>query len=79
MDAVSPSPELVLSYELDGFHPHLTLGQTLFGMEPSEIEEMKQAAKHILTPFPTFHVTYIRVYKEIEPNKYVPFEDIQLT
>ena len=78
VEAVSPLPELVLFYELDGFHPHLTLGQTLFGMETSEVEEMKEAAKHSLAPFPTFDVTYVRVYKEIEPNKYVPFEDIQL-
>jgi 2'-5' RNA ligase len=78
MDTVSPSPEHVLRYELDGFHPHLTLAQTLFGMENLEIEEMKNEAKNVLAPFPTFNVTYVRVYKEIEPNKYVPFEDIRL-
>ncbi|MBD2864032.1 2'-5' RNA ligase family protein [Paenibacillus oceani] len=78
MDAVAPSPELVLRYELDGFHPHLTLGQTLFGMEDSEIEEMKNQANNVLAPFPTFDVTFVRVYKEIQPNKYLPYEDIQL-
>ncbi|MDF2652485.1 MAG: 2-5 ligase [Paenibacillus sp.] len=61
MDAVSPSPELVL-----------------FGMENSEIEELMNQAKTVLAPFPTFDVTFVRVYQEIEPNKYLPFEDIQL-
>lgn len=76
---VSPSPELIKRFlELDRFHPHLTLGQTHWGMKESEIEEMKLATRNALAPFPTFNVRYIRVYKEIEPNKYVPFEDIQL-
>lgn len=79
VNTVSPSPELIKRYlELDRFHPHLTLGQTYWGMKESEIEEMKLAARNALAPFPTFDVTYVRVYKEIEPNKYVPFEDIQL-
>ncbi|WP_442599798.1 2'-5' RNA ligase family protein [Neobacillus sp. D3-1R] len=79
VDTVSPLPELVERYfELDNFHPHLTLGQTYWGMKESEIEEMKLTSKNALAPFPTFNVTYIRVYKEIEPNKYVKFEDIQL-
>jgi hypothetical protein len=56
----------------------LTLGQTLFGMQTSEIEKMKEKAKNALVPFPTFNVTNVRVYQEIQPNKYVPFEDIPL-
>ncbi|TCZ80052.1 2'-5' RNA ligase family protein [Paenibacillus albiflavus] len=80
VDAVSPSPEVIKHYfELDNFHPHLTLGQTHWGMKESEIEEMSFTSRNALAPFPTFHVTYVRVYKEIEQNKYVPFEDIQLT
>jgi hypothetical protein len=80
VDTIAPSPELIKRYlELDRFHPHLTLGQTYWGMKEPEIEEMKLAARNALAPFPAFDVTYIRVYKEIEPNKYVPFEDIQLT
>ncbi|WP_340003681.1 2'-5' RNA ligase family protein [Paenibacillus sp. FSL K6-0276] len=78
VDTVSPSPELIKRYlELDRFHPHLTLGQTYWGMNEAEIEEMKQSAMHALVPFPTFNVKFVRVYKEIEPNKYVPFEDIK--
>ncbi|MCZ8517002.1 2'-5' RNA ligase family protein [Paenibacillus filicis] len=78
VDTVSPSPELIDRYfELDRFHPHLTLGQTYWGMNETEIEEMKLSAIYALAPFPTFHVNYLRVYKEMEQNKYIPFEDIQ--
>lgn len=78
MNAVSPSTEDILPYELDGFHPHLTLGQTRWGMEESEVTEMIEKASTDLLPFPTFDVTFVRVYQEIETNKYVPFEDIRL-
>ncbi|KQX51234.1 MULTISPECIES: 2'-5' RNA ligase family protein [unclassified Paenibacillus] len=78
VDKVSPSPELIDRYfELGRFHPHLTLGQTYWGMNENEIAEMKLAAIHDLAPFPTFQVNYVRIYKEIEQNKYEPFEDIQ--
>jgi 2'-5' RNA ligase len=79
MDTVSPSPELIKLYlESDRYHPHLTLGQTYWGMIETEIEEMKIAARDALVPFPTFDVMYVRVYKEAEPSRYVPCEDIQL-
>ncbi|MFD0678450.1 MULTISPECIES: 2'-5' RNA ligase family protein [unclassified Paenibacillus] len=46
---VSPSPELIDRYfELERFHPHLTLGQTYWGMNETEIEEMKLAAMNAL-------------------------------
>lgn len=79
VETVSPSPELIKRYfEWDNYHPHLTLGQTYWGMKESEIIEMEIASRNALAPFPTFKVTYVRVYKEIEPNKYEPFEDILL-
>ncbi|MCJ8015301.1 2'-5' RNA ligase family protein [Paenibacillus sp. KQZ6P-2] len=79
VDTVSPRPEQIDRYfELDRFHPHLTLGQTYWGMNETEIEEMKLSAINALAPFPTFHVNYVRVYQEIEQNKYIPFEDIRL-
>lgn len=66
VDTVSPSPELIKRYlELDRFHPHLTLGQTYWGMKESEIEEMKLAVRNTLAPFPTFDVTYVRVIKKL--------------
>jgi len=74
-----PSPELIERYfELDSYTPHLTLGQTFWGMSETELEVMKSDARIALAPFPTFTVAHVRIYKEIEPDKYVPFEDIQL-
>lgn len=79
VDTVSPSPKLIERYlELNRYHPHLTLGQTYWGMIDTEIEEMKITARNALAPFPTFDVKYVRVYEEVEPNVYMPFEDIQL-
>lgn len=77
--AISPSQELLDRYfEMDKYHPHLTLGQTYWGLNETEIKEMKLLTINELAPFPTFDVNYVRVYKEVEPNKYKPFEDIQL-
>lgn len=76
---ISPSQELLDRYfEMDKYHPHLTLGQTYWGLSETEIEEMKLLTIKELAPFPTFDVKYVRVYKEVDLNKYVPFEDIQL-
>ena len=79
LDAVSPAPELIKRYfEGEYYHPHLTLGQTHWGMSGPEILEMMREARTALPPWPVFSVTFVRVYKEIEPDKYVPFEDIPL-
>lgn len=79
VDAVSPAPELIQQYyELDRYAPHLTLGQTHWGMTKQELSDMKVSARLTLAPFPTFTVEHIRVYQEIEKDKYVPFEDIKL-
>ena len=77
VNVISPSQELVDGYfEMDKYHPHLTLGQTFWGMNGTEIHEMEQLAMNILAPYPTFTVHFVRVYKEVEPNRYVPFVDI---
>jgi 2'-5' RNA ligase len=79
MEVVSPPPELIKRYmELDRFHPHLTLGQTKWGLKEAAIEEMTLAAREALAPFPRFDVTFVRIYKEVETNRYVPFENIEL-
>jgi 2'-5' RNA ligase len=79
VNVVTPSKELMQRYvELDLFTPHLTLGQTYWGMKESEILEMKSEAGDVLAPFPTFTVSYVRVYKEVQPNKYQLYEDIKL-
>ena len=76
VDAVSPPPELIDSnIELDNFIPHLTLGQTKWGMNEAEIIEMKLAAREALPPFPSFDVTFVRLF---DINKNVPLEDIKL-
>jgi len=80
VNAVSPVPELIQQYfELELYTPHLTLGQTYWGMTESELEEMRYEARTDLMPFPTFVVTFVRIYREMEPNKYEPFKDIQLS
>lgn len=76
VDAVSPPPELIeRNIELDNFIPHLSLGQTKWGMSEAEIIEMKLAAREALSPFPSFDVTFVRVF-DIKKN--APFEDIKL-
>lgn len=73
VEAVMPSQELIERYfELDSYAPHLTLGQTSWGMNETELEEMKFDSSKALSPYPTFTVTHVRVYKEVEPDKYVP-------
>ncbi|ETT63052.1 hypothetical protein C173_22192 [Paenibacillus sp. FSL R7-277] len=77
--AVSPPPELIARYfELDSYLPHLTLGQTWWGLNAAELVEMQELARTELTPFPTWTATHLRVYTEIQPDRYVPYEDIAL-
>lgn len=77
--AISPSQELLDRYfEMDKYHPHLTLGQTYWGLSETELDEMKSLTVNELAPFPTFDVNFVRVYKEVESDRYVPFEDIPL-
>ncbi|WP_227871935.1 2'-5' RNA ligase family protein [Paenibacillus albus] len=79
VDSVSPSPDLIKQYfEMDRYHPHLTLGQTHWGMVEAEIEEMNIVARSALSLFPTFEVNEVRVYREVEPNRNEPFEVIRL-
>ena len=76
VDSVSPPAELIdRNIELDNFIPHLTLGQTKWGMNEAEIIEMKLAAREALLPLPSFDVTFVRVF-DIKKN--APFEDIKL-
>ncbi|MCJ7842509.1 2'-5' RNA ligase family protein [Lederbergia sp. NSJ-179] len=74
---ISPTNDLIKKYfELDDFVPHLTLGQTYYGLTKHELRDMAKLAKKELSPFPTFAVSFIRVYKEIETNKYEKYLDI---
>lgn len=47
-------------------------------LERVELLEMKSEAGYVFAPFPTFTVSYVRVYKEVQPNKYQLYEDIKL-
>jgi len=79
VEAVSPPPDEMKNYmEMERFHPHLTLGQTHWGMNSQEIVEMKASASIELSPFPAFPVDFIRVYQEIQRDRYVPYQDIAL-
>ncbi|MEC0127866.1 2'-5' RNA ligase family protein [Paenibacillus pabuli] len=79
VNAISPSQEHLDQYfEMDKYHPHLTLGQTCWGLNETEIDEMRVLALNELCPYPSFNVHFVRVYKEVVPDKYVPFVDIQL-
>jgi len=79
VQAVSPSNDLIKKYlELEDYVPHLTLGQTNFGLTSRELRIMAEKAENELNPFPTFEVNFIRIYQEIGANKYIKYEDIQL-
>ncbi|MGE6489227.1 2'-5' RNA ligase family protein [Paenisporosarcina sp. NPDC076898] len=76
---VSPSKDLIKKYfELEDFVPHLTLGKTTYGLSKLELIDMKELAEKELSPFPTFDVRFVRVYQEIETNKYIKYLDIPL-
>ena len=76
---ISPSNELIKRYfELDDFVPHMTLGKTHYGLSKKELIDMGNLAEKELSPFPTFEVRFVRVYQEIEPNKYIKYVDIPL-
>ncbi|MFD1674312.1 2'-5' RNA ligase family protein [Alicyclobacillus fodiniaquatilis] len=79
VSAVSPPPEIMKRYmEMDRFIPHLTLGQTHWGLNSEEIVDMKVSALMELAPFPTFTVDFVRVYRQIEKDNYTAYEDIEL-
>lgn len=62
-------------FELDHYVPHVTLGQTMRGMTALELQDMGHVADEILRPFPTFDVTGVRIYQEID-GRYEPFRDV---
>ena len=77
--AISPSNDLIKKYfELDDFVPHMTLAKTNYGLSKKELSEMGKLAEKELSPFPIFEVRFVRVYQEIETNKYTKYLDIPL-
>lgn len=76
---ISPSNDLIKKYfELDDFVPHMTLGKTNYGLSKKELRDMEKLAEKELSPFPIFEVRFVRVYQEIETNKYIKYLDIPL-
>lgn len=76
---ISPSKELIKKYfEFDDFVPHMTLGKTSYGLTTKELCDMEKLTEEELSPFPTFKVRFVRVYQEIETNKYIKYLDIPL-
>ncbi|WP_246944815.1 hypothetical protein [Bacillus pinisoli] len=79
VNAISPGKDLVKKYmELDDYVPHLTLGQTQWGLTSLELKDMAGFSEEKLSPFPTINVDFLRVYQEVQPNKYSKLLDIQL-
>ncbi|ENQ3108345.1 2'-5' RNA ligase family protein [Bacillus cereus] len=79
VNAISPDNELIKKYmELDNYVPHLTMGQTHWGLSSKELKTMAKITEKELSPYPTFEVNFIRIYQEIETNKYVKYLDIPL-
>ncbi|PZE21100.1 2'-5' RNA ligase family protein [Paenibacillus xerothermodurans] len=77
--AISPSTELIKRYfELESYSPHLTLGQTYWGLTHEELMQMLRKAEQELTPYPTFDVNFVRIYREIERDRYVKYVDVPL-
>ena len=78
--AVSPPPEIMSRYmEMDRFIPHLTLGQTHWGLNSQEVTDMTSAGLTELSPFPTFTVDFVRVYRKMDHDDvYAVYQDIKL-
>lgn len=78
--AISPPKELIMKYmELEQYVPHLTLGQTSWGLSSEDLVDMADCAKKELTPYPSFLVNFIRVYeKKCDTKGYNKLLDIEL-
>jgi 2'-5' RNA ligase len=79
VESVAPAPDLIKQYfELDHYTPHLTLGQSEWGLTLGELTEMHAEAASALSPFPTFTITAVRIYRETTPDRYETLEDVHL-
>lgn len=78
---INPSRELIEKYfELQGYIPHLTIGQLSHGFSRQNLEMMKNRVDLLLAKGKMeFSVDYLRVYKKTDQaEKYAPFKDIPL-
>jgi 2'-5' RNA ligase len=49
-------------FELQGYHPHLTLGERDHGLSGADLQEIGRMAAAELHPYPSFQVTFVRIY-----------------
>ncbi len=77
--AVNPTAEERAHYFEDGrFVLHLTLGQTQYGLSRDDLEAMRARARDELSPFPTFEVSFLRVFYLDNDGGYKRLRDIWL-
>ncbi|WP_185960043.1 2'-5' RNA ligase family protein [Planococcus soli] len=79
VQVISPTQETIKKYfEAEDFTPHITLGKTVYGTSQKELIDMKIQAEKELGPYPSFEVTFIRIYEESEFGNYTTYLDIEL-
>ncbi|UTR07105.1 2'-5' RNA ligase family protein [Alkalihalobacillus sp. LMS6] len=77
--AVAPTDQLIEQYmELEKYVPHLTLGQSHWGLSRDELKEMYGSINKNLELFQPFSVDYLRIYRETEANHYTTYRDLYL-
>ncbi|WP_052345873.1 2'-5' RNA ligase family protein [Paucisalibacillus sp. EB02] len=79
VNVVNPSKKQIQQYfEAENFVAHMTLGKVFFGLTHEELLDMANYAQEQLTPYPTFTVDFIRIYRENKPYQYMTYKDIPL-
>ncbi|MCA1057687.1 2'-5' RNA ligase family protein [Rossellomorea aquimaris] len=78
VNSVEPSKVIEKYFELDHFVPHLTLGKTTYGLTKQDLKDMAAVVETEIGPYPVLDVNFIRIYREMEQNKYVKFDDLYL-
>lgn len=80
VEAVGTTPEQQQRFfELERYSPHLTLGQRSYGYSWEELEKIRMTVNETLQPFPTFEVTFVRVYRKEAPGApYLKWIDLPL-
>ncbi|MBU9723209.1 MULTISPECIES: 2'-5' RNA ligase family protein [Bacillaceae] len=81
VQTIAPSGNLIKQYfEMEAYVPHLTIGKAMQGgLTPTSLKMMEEKAKKDLTPYPSFVVDFLRVYKlDVDKDGYEKLLDIPL-
>lgn len=79
VEAVSPSFETLQQYfEGDLYVPHLTLGQSAWGLTDTELREMYENALSERLMVGPFLCSQVRIFRGQQPGGYEPYVDIPL-